>query len=121
MSEQQITDQAKTVPLGAELDVPRLTAYLCEALALQADLPISVEHVVFGFSNLTYRVRIGDRDLILRRPPVGAHVKSGHDMGREYRVLAALAPIYPYAPRPLAFCDDDSVIGAPFYIMERVD
>ncbi|HEX8036642.1 MAG TPA: phosphotransferase family protein [Ktedonobacterales bacterium] len=121
MSEQQITDQAQVVRPGAELDVPRLTAYLHEALALQVDLPVSVEQVVFGFSNLTYRVYIGNLDLILRRPPVGAHVKSGHDMGREFRVLSALAPIYPYAPRPLAFCDDDSVIGAPFYVMERVE
>jgi aminoglycoside phosphotransferase (APT) family kinase protein len=121
MSEQQITDEAQTVRPGAELDVPKLVSFLRQALSLQGDLPVSVEQVVFGFSNLTYRVRIGDLDLILRRPPVGAHVKSGHDMGREYRVLSALAPIYRYAPRPLAFCDDDAVIGAPFYVMERVD
>lgn len=121
MSEQQRSDVAQTRGPGAELDVSRLSAYLHDALSLGADLPVSVEHVVFGFSNLTYRVRIGDLDLILRRPPVGAHVKSGHDMGREYRVLSALAPIYRYAPRPLAYCDDESVIGAPFYVMERVE
>lgn len=121
MSDQQIRGYSQGRRPGAEPDMSGLTSYLHDALNLQADLPVSVEQVVFGFSNLTYRVRIGERDLILRRPPVGAHVKSGHDMGREYRVLSALAPIYPYVPRPLVYCEDDSVIGAPFYIMERVD
>lgn len=121
MSEQQISKQTQAHRSDVGLDVSRLATYLHDALSLQADLPLAVEQVIFGFSNLTYRVRIGDLDLILRRPPVGAHVRSGHDMGREYRVLSALAPIYRYVPRPLAFCDDDSVIGAPFYVMERVE
>jgi aminoglycoside phosphotransferase (APT) family kinase protein len=62
---------------------------------------------------------LGTEEAVLRRPPFGNTVKSGHDMGREYRVLSALAPVYPLAPRPLAYCDDVSVIGAPFYLMER--
>src|SRR5690606_19726751 len=61
----------------------------------------------------------GDTELVLRRPPAGVQVKSGHDMGREHRVLSGLRDVYPLAPRPLAYCDDVGVIGAPFYVMER--
>jgi len=57
---------------------------------------------------------------VLRRPPVGSTVKTAHDMGREFRVLSKLAPVYPKAPRPLVHCDDLAVIGAPFYLMERI-
>src|SRR5262249_14132015 len=52
-------------------------------------------------------------------PPFGNQVKSAHDMGREYRVLSRLCEVYPLAPRPYAYCEDDSVLGAPFYVMER--
>ncbi|HYJ46855.1 MAG TPA: phosphotransferase family protein, partial [Pyrinomonadaceae bacterium] len=72
------------------------------------------------FSNLTYLLRVGERELVLRRPPVGARVKTAHDMGREYRILQHLYPVYQKVPRPLLFCEDESVIGAPFYLMERV-
>jgi len=61
----------------------------------------------------------GPTEWVLRRPPFGNQVKTAHDMGREFRVLSALADIYPPAPRPCHFCDDESVLGVPFYIMER--
>jgi aminoglycoside phosphotransferase (APT) family kinase protein len=73
-----------------------------------------------GFSNLTYLVRFGSRELVVRRAPPGINIKSAHDMGREFRILSALAPVWPKAPRPIAHCDDASVIGTPFYVMERV-
>jgi aminoglycoside phosphotransferase (APT) family kinase protein len=57
---------------------------------------------------------------VLRRPPFGANIKTAHDMGREYRILSALKPVYPKVPRPLLYCPDASVIGAPFYLMERL-
>ena len=106
-------------------DKTRLYAFLCEHLlsADEADSqpPLTVALLPFGYSNLTYRVRLGEREMILRRPPVGANVRSGHDMSREYRVLSALTPIYARVPRPLAYCDDPEVFGAPFYVMERVE
>ncbi|MEI2714177.1 MAG: phosphotransferase family protein [Nocardioides sp.] len=74
-----------------------------------------------GASNLTYLLRYPDRDLILRRPPVGAKAKSAHDMGREYRIQSALKPVYPQVPAMVGFCEDDSVIGSDFYVMERVE
>nr|WP_255604128.1 phosphotransferase family protein [Oscillochloris sp. ZM17-4] len=73
-----------------------------------------------GYSNLTYLLQLGDRDLVLRRPPFGANIKSAHDMGREHRILSALAGRYARAPRPLAYSDDPAILGAPFYVMERV-
>jgi aminoglycoside phosphotransferase (APT) family kinase protein len=81
---------------------------------------VTVEQFPGGHSNLTYLVRDGERELILRRPPIGSSVKSAHDMGREHRVLSRLHRHYPKAPRALAACDDPAVIGAPFFIMERV-
>jgi aminoglycoside phosphotransferase (APT) family kinase protein len=61
------------------------------------------------------------RDLILRRPPAGRKAAGAHDMGREYRIQSHLAPVFPYVPRMVAHCEDASVIGSPFYVMERVD
>lgn len=74
-----------------------------------------------GRSNLTYRLDLGETPLVLRRPPLGHVLPTAHDMGREYRVLTALAGTDVPVPRPLALCQDTSVIGAPFYLMEWVD
>ncbi len=74
-----------------------------------------------GASNLTYLLRYPGRDLILRRPPAGAKAKSAHDMGREYVIQRALAPVYPYVARMVGLCTDESVIGSEFYVMERLD
>jgi aminoglycoside phosphotransferase (APT) family kinase protein len=73
-----------------------------------------------GHSNLTYLITVGDRELVLRRPPFGSKVKSAHDMGREVRVLSKLAPVFPKAPRPVHHCEDPAILGAPFYLMERL-
>jgi aminoglycoside phosphotransferase (APT) family kinase protein len=64
-------------------------------------------------------VRVGDQDFVLRRPPFGNQVKTAHDMGREFRILSKLNAVYPPAPRPLFYCEDSGVLGAPFYLMER--
>jgi len=81
---------------------------------------IHVQQYPSGHSNLTYLVTLGEREFILRRPPFGSKVKTAHDMGREYRVLSKLHDAYPPAPKVLLYCDDDSVLGAPFYLMEPV-
>jgi aminoglycoside phosphotransferase (APT) family kinase protein len=73
-----------------------------------------------GHSNLTYSLRVGSREMVLRRPPFGSKVKTAHDMGREYRVLSKLHDHYAPAPQVLLFCDDLSVLGAPFYLMEPI-
>lgn len=111
-------DDAGPVRAGEELPVAALEVYLRGRLPGLSG-PLVVEQFTRGFSNLTYLLRIGGDELVLRRPPFGNAVKSAHDMGREYRVLSKLGPAYPPAPRPLLFCDDPAVMDAPFYVMER--
>jgi aminoglycoside phosphotransferase (APT) family kinase protein len=105
------------VRAGEELDAARLADYLRATLSVSG--PLLIEQFPSGHSNLTYLIRAGERELVLRRPPFGSKVKSAHDMGREYRVLSRLSAVYP-APRPVAYCEDPSVLGAPFYLMERL-
>jgi aminoglycoside phosphotransferase (APT) family kinase protein len=103
---------------GEELPVASLETYLAERLP-DATGPLTVEQFPYGYSNLTYLLRMGGEEFVLRRPPFGNQVKSAHDMGREFRVLSKLSAVFPPAPRPYFYCDDTSVIGAPFYVMER--
>jgi len=112
-------DQPRAVRAGEELDVAGLAVYLATALP-ELTGPLTVAQFPQGYSNLTYLLRLGDHDLVLRRPPFGVAAGSAHDMAREYRILAGLCPVYPRVPRPLAYCADAAVIGAPFYVMERV-
>jgi len=79
-----------------------------------------VEQFPSGHSNLTYFVRTGRQEMVLRRPPFGSKVKTAHDMGREYRVLSRLYTVYPVAPKAVLYCADESVLGAPFYVMEPI-
>lgn len=116
-------DQPTTVREGEELDTRKLAAYLSEQLAdLDGPIAVEVEQFPRGHSNLTYLLRVGERELVLRRPPFGAkRIKTGHDMGREYLILSHLTDVYPKAPRPYLYCEDESVLGAPFYVMERFE
>ena len=101
---------------GEELDLAKLAAYLTQQFGPGE---VSVQQFPGGHSNLTYLVRHGDREYVLRRPPFGSKVKSAHDMGREYTVLTKLSPVYDRAPRPYAYEPTGDVLGAPFYLMER--
>jgi aminoglycoside phosphotransferase (APT) family kinase protein len=75
-----------------------------------------------GRSNITYRIEAeGGRSWVLRRPPLSHVQATAHDMGREFRIISALHPVGFPAPKPYALCNDDSIIGAQFYIMEYVD
>lgn len=101
-------------------DVERLRAFLDSHIAELPHAPIRVRQFSGGASNLTFQLDIGERALILRRPPSGSKPKSGHDMHREYRVLSALHGHFP-CPAALAYCEDSDLIGAPFYVMERLN
>jgi aminoglycoside phosphotransferase (APT) family kinase protein len=115
-----VLDKPTQVRAGEELDRSALAAYLQTHLGAADGADLEIAQFPGGWSNLTYLVRYGRHELVLRRPPFGSKVKSAHDMGREYRILRALHPVYPRVPRPVAYCQDDSVLGAPFYLMERV-
>jgi len=103
---------------GEELPTAKLQEYL-EAHAPELAGAIEVEQFPKGHSNLTYLLRIGGNELVLRRPPFGAKIKSGHDMGREFKVLSGLYPVFNRVPKPWVYCEDESVLGSSFYIMER--
>ena len=83
--------------------------------------PIDVTHLSGGSSNLTFRVRDDANDWVLRRPPVGAFLATANDMGREYRVQTGLRTTDVPVPQTVAMCEDDTVIGVPFYLMNFVD
>jgi aminoglycoside phosphotransferase (APT) family kinase protein len=114
-----VIDRPVEVRSGESLDTERLGPYLRDALGLDGQL--EVLQYPSGFSNLTYMLCIGDSKIVLRRPPFGSKPKSGHDMGREHDVLAALHGSFPYCPKPLHFCDDPSIVGSPFYVMDRLE
>jgi aminoglycoside phosphotransferase (APT) family kinase protein len=105
------------VRAGQELDWDRLAAYLHDNLAgLASD--VHVAQFPNGVANLTYLIRFGERQLVVRRPPFGVLAPGSHDMRREYRVLSRLWEVFPPAPRALLFCDDHDVIGSDFLVSE---
>ena len=100
-------------------DKVRLQNYLRDRLA-GADGELAVRQFGGGKANLTYLLTFdGALEYVLRRPPLGTYAPSAHDMGRENRVLSVLRQAFAYAPRIYHYCEDESVIGAPFLIMER--
>ncbi len=113
------TDRAADVREGEGLARERLEAFLREAIpGLQG--PMAIRQFPSGFSNLTYLLRFADRDLVLRRPPIGTKAATAHDMQREYNVLRTLKPHYDLCPQPLLYADDEGIVGSPFYVMERI-
>ena len=113
-------DQPKTIRKGEELNIEALKKYLTN-LDQSWDGSYEVRQFPAGFSNLTYWLKVDDREYVLRKPPHGANIKGGHDMLREYRVLKALKPSFSKVPQVHLYCEDDSIIGGTFYIMERVE
>jgi aminoglycoside phosphotransferase (APT) family kinase protein len=114
----------RPVRSGEELDWPRLEMWLREHLRAP-DVPnldserMEVAQFPGGHSNLTYQVHFGPTELVVRRPPFGPVPPTAHDMAREYRWLLAVHPVFELAPRVFALCEDLSVIGSTFYVMER--
>lgn len=105
-------------PSGLDLD--RLAGHLAEHRPDLMAGPLRAELVTGGRSNLTYLVRAGVQEFVLRRPPLGHVLATAHDMGREFRVISALAGTPVPVPAALLLCTDETVLGAPFYLMERV-
>ncbi len=103
---------------GEELNVENLAEYLRSELSLNKG-EIEIAQFPAGSSNLTYLIKIGDEEFVLRRPPFGNQVKSAHDMAREFNVLSKLSNIYKPAPKPLLYCKDENIIGSEFYLMQR--
>lgn len=122
MTETDHADKTCALRPGEELDTGRLRAYLAANLPAEHAAgmdALALEQFPGGHSNLTYLVRAGAREYVLRRPPHGTSVPSAHDMSREFHILSRLAPVYAKAPAPVLFCDDETIIGGQFYLMER--
>ncbi len=103
---------------GEDFNREKVKAYLIEHLGLD-DAQMEVKQFPLGSSNLTYLIRIGDWEAVLRRPPFGPLPPKAHDMKRESSLLTKLYPEFNLVPKPYVFCEDESIIGAPFYVMER--
>ena len=120
-------DSSDTKPVreSEQLDWGALARYARAKLAavlqgqFDPSLPMTVEQFPGGHSNLTYLLRFGNQEFVMRRPPFGPVPPRAHDMAREFRILEAVHPVFPLAPQPFVLCEDASVIGSIFYIMER--
>ena len=123
MSKMDISHDTPThVRAGEEIDLGALNKYLLQSDIFKAPI-VEVRQFPGGYSNLTYFLKTQDQqEFVLRRPPFGAeHIKGGHDVAREYRVLTMIQSAgFTKIPKPLLLCDDVSVMGCPFYIMQRV-
>ncbi len=111
-----------TIPVRADerFAVDRVAAFLCQSGLTQCEpSQLEVEQFPAGQSNLTYLLRSGEWEAVLRRPPLGPVAPRAHDMAREFHILQRLHPSFPLAPEPFVLCEDLAVIGAPFYVMER--
>ncbi len=110
------------VRAGESLDWPRIESHLRANLPVDvfdADGEFAVLQFPNGSANLTYLIRSGDSELVLRRPPFGVLAPGAHDMKREFRVLSRLWRVFDAAPRAYLFCDDHAIGGADFFVMER--
>lgn len=115
------SNNLKSVREGEELNGGKLKDFMLKhGLINRLDCELEVRQFTNGYSNLTYLLEIEDKEYVLRRPPFAAP-KRGHDMGREFKVLQGLNPVYNKSPKVHVFNDDTSIIGAPFYIMDKVD
>lgn len=115
-----LTDQSTEIRAGEELNAALIDPYLKAAIPGLAGSP-TISQFPGGASNLTYLVQYPDQEFVLRRPPFGQKARSAHDMGREFRIINQLADAFPYCPKAYLHCTDESVIGAEFYVMERIN
>ena len=115
-----LNDQSTQIRPGEELDASPIDPYLKAHIPGLSGTP-TISQFPGGASNLTYLLEYPGQEFVLRRPPFGHKAKSAHDMGREYRILNQLKDGFPYCPKAYVHCTDESVIGAEFYVMERVN
>lgn len=115
----QTTKDTIQVRKGEELNLAALESFIQQELKDIPDGPLEVEQFGAGHSNLTYLLRIGDWEAVLRRPPLGPVAPKAHDMEREFQILSGLNPLFSPVPGPYLFSKEESIVGSPFFIMER--
>jgi aminoglycoside phosphotransferase (APT) family kinase protein len=118
-SKEKYLDRPADIRTGDEFDIIKVSAFVKQHIpGLQGEM--KVHQFKGGASNLTYQLDFDNASFIMRTPPAGTKAKSAHDMGREYRVMQQLKPVYPYVPDMIAFAKDESIIGREFYIMQKL-
>jgi aminoglycoside phosphotransferase (APT) family kinase protein len=118
-SQEKLLDRPRAVRDGETVDLANVDRWLRTQVSGLEGQP-TISQFPGGASNLTYLLTYSNRELILRRPPFGHKAKSAHDMSREYRVQAALKPVYPAVATMVALCQDPAVMDCDFYVMERI-
>lgn len=110
-----------TIPVrtGEEIEKSKLEEFLRASIDGLPEGELEIRQFGAGHSNLTYALKIGDWEGVLRRPPLGPVAPKAHDMEREFKILQSLSPVFPAAPKPYVFSDDPAITGSPFFIMER--
>ena len=103
---------------GENLDISSLRQYLLSNLTIK-DQNLEILQFGGGHANLTYLLKFGKEEFVLRRPPLGPIAPSSHDMYREHKVQSSINKVFSLVPKSLLFCDDEAVIGAKFHIIER--
>ncbi|MEK4023753.1 phosphotransferase family protein [Sporosarcina sp. FSL W7-1283] len=107
------------VRTGEELNREMLQTFIQQQIPQAPKGELQIRQFSAGHSNLTYLLQIADWEAVLRRPPLGPVAPKAHDMEREYTILSSLHPYFQPAPKPYLFSDDESIVGSPFFIMER--
>ncbi|MFC9596610.1 phosphotransferase family protein [Peribacillus butanolivorans] len=110
-----------TIPVrsGEELNLRTLEDFLRKNVMDLPNEPLELQQFSTGYSNLTYQLKMGEWETVLRRPPLGPVAPKAHDMKREHHILSSINPYFQAAPEPILFSDDDSIVGSPFFLMER--
>ncbi|MED3688928.1 phosphotransferase family protein [Peribacillus butanolivorans] len=110
-----------TIPVrsGEELNLRTLEDFLRKNVLELPNEPLELQQFSTGYSNLTYQLKMGEWEAVLRRPPLGPVAPKAHDMKREHHILSSINPYFQAAPEPILFSDDDSIVGSPFFLMER--
>ncbi|MFD4815472.1 phosphotransferase family protein [Peribacillus butanolivorans] len=110
-----------TIPVrsGEELNLRTLEDFLRKNVLDLPNEPLELQQFSTGYSNLTYQLKMGEWEAVLRRPPLGPVAPKAHDMKREHHILSSINPYFQAAPEPILFSDDDSIVGSPFFLMER--
>lgn len=119
MLENQENHVITAVREGEDFDRQAFQSYMLQNVEWWPNESIEVTQFSVGYSNLTYLIRSGNQEVVMRRPPFGPLPPKAHDMNREYALLSKLNSSFPYVPKTYAFCEDESVMGVPFYVMER--
>ncbi|WP_323741970.1 phosphotransferase family protein [Salinibacillus xinjiangensis] len=116
-----IQSNKDTIPVrkGEELEIHKLEDYIREHIDNLPEESLQIEQFPSGHSNLTYLLKIGDWEAVLRRPPLGPVAPKAHDMKRESTILKSIHPYFSLSPKPYLYEDDKELLGAPFFIMER--